>query len=103
MKTLLPLAIAFLVCTSTIAQSLSGVESVEYDPDNNRYLASSDGNAIVAIAPNGGLSHFGVGTTADYGMEVMNGTLFAIAGTSIKGYDLTTENEVIKEKFVIAR
>lgn len=95
MKTLLPLAIAFLVCTSTIAQSLSGVESVEYDPDNNRYLASSDGNAIVAIAPNGGLSHFGVGTTADYGMEVMNGTLFAIAGTSIKGYDLTTENEVM--------
>jgi sugar lactone lactonase YvrE len=72
------------------AQSLSGVESVEYDPVNNRYLASSDGTSIIAIAPDGGLSHFGSGLVADYGMEVVGNTLFAIAGTRIKGYDLTS-------------
>jgi len=72
------------------AQSLSGVESVEYDPVNNRYLASSDGISIISIAPDGGLSHFGSGLVADYGMEVVGNTLFAIAGTRIKGYDLTS-------------
>lgn len=77
------------------AQSLNGVESVEYDPINNRYLASSDNSSIVAIAPNGSLSHFGSGLDANYGMEVMGNTLFAIVGTHVYGYDLTTEAEVM--------
>ena len=98
MKTLLTVAILLLSCFNLVAQSLSGVESVEYDPINNRYLASSDNgpnSAIVAIAPNGGLSYFGTGTDADYGMEVMNGTLFVISNNDIKGYDLVSENEVM--------
>ncbi|MCB9187373.1 MAG: T9SS type A sorting domain-containing protein [Flavobacteriales bacterium] len=95
MNKLLPLIALFVINSNLSAQSLSGVESVEYDPINNRYLASSDGSSIVAIAPNGGLSYFGSGTAADYGMEVMNGTLFAITGTSIKGYDLNSETEVM--------
>lgn len=77
------------------AQSLSGVESVEYDPINNRYLASSDNTSIVAISPDGTLSHFGSGLDANYGMEVMGNTLFAIVGTHVYGYDLTTETEVM--------
>jgi hypothetical protein len=77
------------------AQSLTNVESVEYDPINNRYLASDDGTSIVAIAPNGALSHFGTGLTADYGMEVVGNTLFAITGTRVKGYDLTTATQVM--------
>ncbi len=78
-----------------LAQSLSGVESVEYDPVNGQYLTSSDGTSIVAIAPNGALSHFGTGLQADYGMEVVNGTLFTIVGGSVKGYDLTSATEVM--------
>lgn len=80
---------------SMFAQSLNGVESVEYDPVNNRYLASSDASSIVSIAPDGSLSHFGSGLDADYGMEVMGNTLFAVAGSTVKGYDLTTEMEVM--------
>lgn len=95
MNKLLLLLVLFQISSTLSAQSLSGVESVEYDPINNRYLASSDGTSIVSIAPNGGLGHFGSGTAADYGMEVMNGTLFTIAGTSIKGYDLNSETEVM--------
>lgn len=80
---------------SAMAQSLSGVESVEYDPINNQYLTSSDGTSIVAIAPNGALSHFGSGLQADYGMEVVNGTLFTIVGGTIKGYSLANATEVM--------
>ena len=71
------------------------MESVEYDPINKRYLASSAGTSIVAIAPNGALSYFGTGLTADYGMEVVGNTLFAVTGTRIKGYDLTSATQVM--------
>ncbi|MFT6210515.1 MAG: sugar lactone lactonase YvrE [Bacteroidia bacterium] len=95
MKKLFIVSLLLLSGFSLKAQNLSGVESVEYDLINNRYLASSDISAIVAIAPNGGLSYFGTNTDADYGMEIMNGTLFVISNNDIKGYDLVNENEVM--------
>lgn len=95
MKTIVSNLFLILLSISTFAQSLSGVESVEYDPINNRYLASSDNSSIVAIAPNGGLSYFGTNADADYGMEVMNGTLFVVSNNGIKGYDLVNENQVM--------
>lgn len=95
MKKLLTILLTACCLSSVSAQSLSGVESVEYDPVNNRYLASSDNSSIVAIAPNGGLSYFGSGTAADYGMEVVGNTLFAIVGSTVRGYDLTSESQVM--------
>ncbi len=95
MKNIFTFGVLVLLSVNLLGQSLSGVESVEYDPINNRYLASSDNSSIIAIAPNGGLSYFGTGANAAYGMEVMNGTLFAIDETTIKGYDLVSENEVM--------
>lgn len=86
---------ALLFSVAAMAQSLSGVESIEYDPINNRYLASSDNSTIVSIEPNGALSYFGTSATADYGMEVINGILYTVAGTSIKGYDMVNENEAV--------
>lgn len=88
----------FFLCLSPVAllgQSLSGVESVEYDASNNRYLASSDNTSIVSIAPDGSLSHFGSGLDASYGMEIMGNTLFCIEGSHILGYDLTSATEVM--------
>lgn len=95
MKNALLLLASVLLTSQLYGQSLAGVESVEYDPINNRYLASSDNSSIVAIAPNGGLSYFGSGTSADYGMEVVGNTLFAIVGSTVRGYDLTTEMQVM--------
>ena len=95
MRKIFTVGAAVLLSVNLLAQNLTGVESVEYDPINNRYLASSDNNSIVAIAPNGGLSYFGTSTVASYGMEVMNGTLFAIHGSTIKGYDLVSAAEVM--------
>ena len=95
MKNLFTVSVLLLSSFNLFSQNLTGVESVEYDPINNRYLASSDNSSIVVIAPNGGLSYFGTSTDADYGMEVMNGTLFVISNNDIKGYDLVSENEVM--------
>lgn len=97
MKKLYSLIACTFLVTSAMAQSLSGVESVEYDPINNRYLASSDNSAIVAIAPNGGLSHFGSGTDASHGMEVVDGKIVVVDGSRIKAYDLTSENEIFSQ------
>lgn len=91
MKKLLS-TITILICYSNLfGQSLMGVESVEYDPINNRYLASSDNNSIVAISPEGSLSYFGSGTEASHGMEIFGGRLYAINGSEIRVYDLNTE------------
>lgn len=95
MKTIVSSLFLIILSISTLAQSLSGVESVEYDPVNNRYLTSSDNTSIVAIAPNGSLSYFGTNADADYGMEVMNGTLFVVSNNGVKGYDLVTETQVM--------
>ena len=94
MKKIYLLVIAVFIGSSVCGQSLAGVESIEYDPINNRYLASSDNTSIVAIAPNGALSHFGSGAQASHGMEVFGGKLYAIDGSTIRCYDLVTESLV---------
>lgn len=76
------------------AQSFGG-ESVEHDSVANRFFSSSDGTSIVQRFGNGTISHFGTGLDADYGMEVMGNTLFAITGDDVRGYDLTTEMQVM--------
>lgn len=85
--------VLLLVGQVVIAQTYQNAESAEYDPNNNRFLISN-GNNILARASDGTLSIFGEGSTS-YGLEVMGNYLFGIKGGSIKGYDLTTEVEVM--------
>lgn len=75
------------------AQTYSGAESVEYDPVNKQWLASN-GSSIIADDGHGNLSYFGNGATS-FGVEVMGNTLFGIGNGGIKGYDLTTTQEVM--------
>ena len=75
------------------AQTFKG-ESVQYDAQNNRYLTSDNGTSIVQRESDGTISYFGQGLLADYGMETVGNTLFAISGTKIYGYDLTTATQV---------
>ncbi len=84
-----------MIVTNTMFAQVFGGESVEYDSTGNRFFTSSDNTSIVQRASNGTVSYFGTGLTADYGMEVMGNTLFAIAGTAVKGYDLNTELQVM--------
>jgi hypothetical protein len=89
---------ALIFCCLTFqwgTAQIFGGESVEHDPTANRWFSSDDGTSIVQRAANGTNSYFGTGLNADYGMEVMGNTLFAITGTEIRGYDLTTELQVM--------
>ena len=83
----------FLFSLTLQAQEYQSAESVEYDPTQNRWLASNGSN-IIARASDGALSFFGSGS-ATHGMEVMGNTLFAVDGGTIRGYDLTSEQQVM--------
>ncbi len=70
------------------AQNLSQVESVEYDAVSGRFLASN-GNSIVEVDGDGNeVAFFGTTAQAEYGMEIMNGTLFVIDNNRVKAYNL---------------
>lgn len=94
MNKIVLLLIALFFTQLSFAQLLSTVESVEYDAVNNRFLVSN-GNSIVAIDVDGNQSYFGSNLDADYGMEIIDNTLFAVASNRVKGYNLTTETLVM--------
>ncbi len=93
MKKILFFALA-LASSVTHAQSLTAIEGVEYDPTNQIFLVGN-GNNVVRMhsdaVPQGTLG----AAKSNYGMEVMNGVLFSIVGSSIKGYDVTTGAQVM--------
>ena len=76
------------------AQSLTAIEGVEYDPTNQIFLVGN-GNNVVRMhsdaVPQGTLG----AAKSNYGMEVMNGVLFSIVASAIKGYDVTTGAQVM--------
>ena len=86
--------LAILWASSFFGQTLVNIESVEYDPSENRYFISN-GNNIIQRSESGELSYFGMGA-ASYGMEVMGNTLFVIQDNKVYGYDLDTEEEVME-------
>ncbi len=79
--------------TLLLSQNYQSAESVEYDPVNSQWLVAN-GSRIIADDGEGNLSYFGTGN-ASHGMEVLGNTLFAVASNAIKGYDLTSEEEVM--------
>ncbi len=82
----------FLFSTAVItafSQNLTGVESVEFDPVTERFLVTN-GSSIVFIDDNEDADGtLATGAGADYGMEVMNGVLWAIDNNQIKGYNVS--------------
>ncbi len=94
-------ALLILAFSTSTAQTYQQIEATEYDPTQNRWL-TGNGTNIIAQDENGDLSIFSEGS-ATHGMEVMNGTLFAIyyPGSSnfVKGYDLLTGEEVMSISF----
>jgi hypothetical protein len=85
----------FSFCLGASAQTLTGIESVEYDSSGNRYLISNKTSIIAQSAVNGALSVFGQGAVAEYGMEIMQGVLYAVVAGGVKGYDLATGSQVV--------
>jgi hypothetical protein len=88
--------IALLFTFGLTAQTYNGPESIEYDANNNRYLISNtSGGNILARSGNGTLTVFKSGINpAPYGLEILGNTVYACCGGLIKGFDLTTGNQV---------
>lgn len=95
MRPLIALSFAFLPVL-LFGQNLSQIESIEFDPVNGQWLISNN-NTVVAQSYSGELSNFG-SASADYGMEVMGDTLYAINlagnGWEIRCFDLNSGESV---------
>jgi hypothetical protein len=84
------LALLFTVSSGNIwSQSLSGIESVEYDPINHRFLVTNSSSIVIVDGNGSPTGYFGSGA-ANYGMEVMGSALFGIYNSSVKAWDLTS-------------
>jgi sugar lactone lactonase YvrE len=91
MKTLFSSLLLFAGLSSQmLGQSFGTVESIEFDPIYHRFLVSNVNSVMVADNNGQAVSQFGTAPLASYGMEVMNNALFAITGSSVKAFDLTS-------------
>ena len=71
-----------LASSGAMAQTLSSVESVEYEPNSNRWFVNA-GSSILVTADEGiSWETFGNGG-ATHGMEVLGSSLFAIRNNVI--------------------
>jgi len=85
---------SFLCCflvPYAISQTLSDIESAEFDPINHRFLVSNGSSVMEVNAAGQAIGEIGGGTPqCSYGMEVIGNTLFTIVSSSVRAYDLTT-------------
>ncbi|MFM7814392.1 MAG: SMP-30/gluconolactonase/LRE family protein [Flavobacteriales bacterium] len=82
-------SVAISLSISMIGQTLSSIESCEFDPISHRFLVSN-GNSVAIVNSSGtAIGSLPGSASAAYGMEVVNNRLFAINGAAVKVYDLT--------------
>jgi hypothetical protein len=89
------LTLALLASSGLPWQQMSDIESVEYDPIGNRYFISNTTHILVRSAEHGKLTVFGRDAAAEFGMEIMQGVLYAVVGAYVKGYDLENGKQVL--------
>lgn len=84
--------LSFLASVSVIATmnaQLAGPESVEYDPVGDRYFVSNTQSGMIKVLDQvGTITDFATVSPAPYGLEIMDGVLYACSGGRVKGYDL---------------
>jgi|TARA_B110000093_G_C12953339_1_gene403710 hypothetical protein len=92
------LLLAFAVSFSSLAQTLSTIEAVEYDPAGDRWFVSN--NSSILETSDGGESwvYFGNGS-ASHGMEVLGDVLYVLKNSQLRAYDLTTAELVSTANF----
>lgn len=87
------LALAAIACIPAHAQ-YSGPESVEYDPVGDRYFVSNTGSRLITVQDQAGaVTTFANVGSAPYGLELLNGVLYACTGGGIKGF--STEDATV--------
>lgn len=99
MKNLVLSLFSVVLSLAAFAQNYSGPESVEYDFANNRWLiGNKNSNQVLARDGAGNLSLLipasSIGSTGPYGIEIVGNVLYTCCGSRVKGFDLTTLEEV---------
>ena len=96
MKTSFTLLFTLFISLFSFAGGISynGPESVAYDAATNTYFVSNTGGFITKQEVGGVLTTFTSATSSPYGIEVMNGVLYACDNGRIKGYSISTGAEV---------
>lgn len=80
---------ALFGCSFTGNAQFSNPESVEYDPLGDRYFVSNTGSHLIRSRDQmGAVTTFVNVGAAPYGLEVLNGVLYACVGGGIKGYSM---------------
>ena len=80
----------FLFSSLLFSQSYIGPESIEYNPDDDRWFVSnSSNNQILECDNNGNILSVFVNNVGGgpHGLEYVDGILYACSGGRIKGYD----------------
>lgn len=95
MKSLLLFSAFVALQVTSTAQSLSGIESAEFDAINHRFIVSNANNVMEVSSTGSAIGPIGGGTPqADYGMEIIGNTLFSIVGSAVKAYDLASGSQL---------
>ncbi len=92
-----PLSLSFLFFIPFILTAqFSGPESVEYDPNGDRYFVSNtQSSSIKVLDQQGQVTDFVTDMPdAPYGLEIMGEVLYAAMGTGVRGYSLISGEEV---------
>lgn len=87
--------IALSLCLSFIslnAQTLSGPESIEFDPNDGKYFVGNNtSGTIVKLSPNGTLQNYATGiASGPHGLELVGDTLYVCDGANLKMLNRTT-------------
>lgn len=90
------LASVFLSTAGFSFGQYSNPESVEYDPVGDRYFVGNTGSQLIRSRDQAGaVTTFVDVEDSPYGLEILNGVLYACVGGSIKGYALADAELVL--------
>tara|TARA_B110000444_G_scaffold249598_1_gene274901 strand:+ start:1596 stop:2684 length:1089 start_codon:yes stop_codon:yes gene_type:complete len=87
------LILAFAVSFSSLAQTLSSIEAVEYDPSGDRWFVSNTWSILETSDGGVNWEYFG-DAEASHGMEVLGDNLYVLKNSQLRAYDLATANLV---------
>lgn len=92
----LAILIIIPIAAFSAAAQFNGPESVEYDPMADRYFVSNTASNSIKILDQGGaVSDLATNLpNAPYGLELMDTVLYACMGSGVRGYSISTGEEV---------
>ena len=94
LKTLATTLTAVLIAAPTLAQTPTGIEAVEYDPNGSKWYVSCGSSTMLSTSDLGDTWEYFGSAHATHGMEVMGEVLFVLDNNIIRAYDLNTAVEI---------